>query len=258
MPKKILLLQAFFKKEFIIFRRYLFNSLGGMLTIYIVFLFLFGMYRGFSGPDFVGETQEALVVGYVLWFFILTTYQDVSYTCRSEAQQGTLEQLYMAVHGFAWVLGAKVIAGFFINLILVAVLLGAALLTTGTTVNVDIVSLFPVVVGTLLGALGIGFAVGGLTLVFKRIESYTQMVQFLLIALVAFPAEKIPWLRILPSSFGASLVRRIMIDGIRLNQIPPVQVLGLFCIGLAHLGLGYLIYAFCERKAMTEGTLGHY
>ena len=136
MPKKILLLLAFFKKEFITFRRYWQNSLGSMLTLYIVFLLLFGGYQGLRGvAGLEGNTVEAVVVGYVLWIFMLSTYQDIWWTIRRESQEGTLEQLYMSVHGFGWVMGAKVAASFFINLVFVAVFLVAALLTTGTTLN---------------------------------------------------------------------------------------------------------------------------
>lgn len=259
MPKKVLLLQAFFKKEFIIFRRYLLNSLGGMITLYLVFLLLVGGFQGIRALAGVeGDTVEGLVVGYVLWFFMLSTYQDVSYTLRREAQEGTLEQLYMSVHGFGWVMGAKVVAGFFINLMFVAVLLVAALLTTGTTVNVDLFSLLPLVVGTLFGSVGIGFAIGGITLVLKRIDSYTQMVQFLLIALVAAPAGRVMWMRFLPCSYGSNLIAQIMVGGQHITQLGLGNVIAMFLIGIGHLGLGYGVYKLCERKAMIQGTLGHY
>ncbi|HBG01153.1 MAG TPA: hypothetical protein DDW87_06225 [Firmicutes bacterium] len=259
MSKKILLLQAFFKKQFILFRRYLLNSLGSVITLYVVFLLLFGGYRGIQGLGGVeGNTVEGLVVSYVLWLFVLTTYQDVWYTLRREAQEGTLEQLYMSVHGFGWVMGANVVASFFANLILVATLLGAALFTTGVTLNLDLLSLFPVLIGTLLGSLGIGFAIGGITLVLKRIDSYTQVMQFLLIALVAAPAGRVLWMRLLPCSYGSALISRIMVKGQNLTHIGLWNVFVLFAIGLVHLALGYGIYKLCERKAMLQGALGHY
>lgn len=259
MPKKLILLNAFFKKEFILFRRYLINSLGGMITLYVIFLLLIGGYRGFNALSGVaGDTVESLVVGYVIWLFMLVTYQDVAYTLRTEAQEGTLEQLYMSVHGLGWVMSSKVIAGFFVNLILIAVMLTAALLTTGISLNVDLLSLTPVVVGTLLGSVGIGFAIGGVTLVLKRIDSYTQMVQFLLIALVAVPAQRVAWMRLLPCSFGASLISRIMVGGQNIMELGLSNVAVMYLIGIGHLALGYGVYKACERKAMRAGMLGHY
>ncbi|NLL49410.1 MAG: hypothetical protein GX249_12630 [Firmicutes bacterium] len=259
MPKKVLLLQAFFKKEFILFRRYFLNSLGGMLTLYIIFLLVMGGFQGVSALTGVGgNTVEGLVVGYVLWLFMLSTYQDVSHTVRREAQEGTLEQLYMSAHGFGWVMGAKVVAGFFTNLIVVSVLLMAALLTTGVRLNLDLMSLLPLLIGTLLGSVGIGFAIGGITLILKRIDSYTQMVQFLLIALVAAPAGRVLWMRLLPCSYGSVLIAQVMVGKENLVDLGLGNVATMFLVGIVHLFLGYGIYKACERKAMLAGMLGHY
>ncbi len=259
MLKKLLLLQAFLRKEFIVFRRYWVNSLGSMITLYVIFLLVIGGFQGVRAWAGVGgDTVEGLVVGYVLWLFMLATYQDVSHTLRSEAQEGTLEQLYMSTHGLGWVMGAKVVAGFFTNLVLVVVLLLAALATTGVTLNVDFLSLLPLVVGTLLGSVGIGFAIGGITLVLKRIDSYTQMVQFLLIALVAVPAGRVLWMRLLPCSYGSALITRVMVGGESLVQLGLWNVAAMFFVGLIHLLLGFGVYKICERKAMLAGMLGHY
>jgi len=256
--KKLLLFKAFLKKEFILFRRYLVNSIGGMLTIYVIFLLLLGSYRGLVGGGDHGDTVEQLVVGYVLWFFMLSTYQDVAYTLRREAKEGTLEQLYMSVHGFGWVMGAKAAAGFFVNSILVVILLRAVMVVTGSTLNIDLLSIVPITIFTLIGILGIGFTVGGLTLVFKRIESFTQMIQFALVALVAVDPQSVWWVRLLPGSYGASLVRRVMIGGAHLSNLGFWECAFFIVISLGHLGLGYGIYRLCERKAMSEGLLGHY
>lgn len=41
--KKLILFWAFLKRQYVYFRRYLFNSLGGMLTLYVVFLLILGL-----------------------------------------------------------------------------------------------------------------------------------------------------------------------------------------------------------------------
>lgn len=258
-PKKYLLFRAFLLRQLIYFRRYFMNSLGGMLTLFLVFLLIFGGYQGLSGPGGLkGDTAEVLVVGYVLWFFLYTTYQDVAQYIRTESLTGTLEQLYMSVHGFGWVMGASVLAAFLTNLVLVALLLWFAMSVTGTMLNVNLPALFPVIFGTLLGPLGLGFVVAGLTLLFQRIDSYTQMVQFLLIGLVALPAEQVAWMRLLPGSFGAALAREIMVRGKGVMEIGLGNYLLLFVIGIVHLLLGYGVYKLCEGKAMSRGQLGHY
>lgn len=49
-----------------------------------------------------------------------------------------------------------------------------------------------------------------------------------------------------------------MVDGMNLTQIGMGDLLLVYGIGLVHLGLGCGIYKLCERKAMLQGTLGHY
>ena len=259
MREKLLLLRAFFKKEWIILKRYSVNSLGGILTMYVIFLMLFAGYKGVSNlAGIEGDTTEGLVVGYALWVFLLITYQDISFTLRIESQEGTLEQLYMSPHGIGWVMGAKVAASFLFNLLIMAIILFITMLTSGVSLNLDFFSLLPVLVGTLFSSLAMGFLVGGLTLIFKRIDSYTQMIQFIWIAFISLPANQIFWMRLLPGSYGATLVRNITISNQNLIQIGLNQLLFLYIIGLLHLAIGYGIYKLCERKAMREGMLGHY
>lgn len=259
MRKKLLLLQAFIKREFIILKRYWLNTLGSMLTVFVIFLVLFGGYQGLKTLGTLGgDTAEAIVVGYILWFFLLSTHEAVAATLRVEAYQGTLEQLYMSSHGFGWVIGAKIIASFLRNIITVSILFAVAVSATGTTLNLDLVSLFPVLIGTLLGSLGIGFVIGGLTLVFKQLTSFTQMVQFAIVFLIALPADRILWMRLLPSSYGASLIQHILVRSSNLSDLGLGAVMLLFAVGILHLALGYGVYKVCEQRAMRLGMLGHY
>lgn len=259
MIKAQLLAKAYFKKEFTIFRRYALNSLGGIITIYFIFLLIFLGYRGAAGasPQF-GEMLEGLVIGYLLWVFSLMVYQDVSHTIQTECREGTLEQLYMSAYPFGLVISMKVLASFFINLITIVILLFVMMWTTGQSLNIDVISIAPLIVFTLIGILGIGFAIGGVTLIFKRMDSYLQIVQFALIGLVAAPAEPIIWLRMLPASWGSTMINRVMSRGYSLVDFAFSDYLWLVGVGLFYLLAGYQAYKFCEKKAMERGLLGHY
>jgi ABC-2 type transport system permease protein len=87
------------------------------------------------------------------------------------------------------------------------------MITTGKYLNLDLLSLISIFFFTLLGVLGLGYIFGGLTLIFKRIENYLQIIQFALIGLVAAPVNKIPIFKYLPASWGSHMVRRIMANG---------------------------------------------
>ncbi|MGI5854512.1 MAG: ABC transporter permease, partial [Bacillota bacterium] len=139
MAKKWLLFKQLAKKSWIEFRRYFFNSMGGIITLYVVFLVIFMGYKGIAGaagPD-LGTSIEGILVGYVLWFLALSAYQDVAYSIQNEARQGTLEQLYMSVHNFGWVIGLQQIVNAFYSLLVASVLTFFLMLTTGKWLTID-------------------------------------------------------------------------------------------------------------------------
>ena len=257
--KKFLLCKAFVKKEFILVSRYLFNSIGGFITLYIVFLLMFSGYKGLAGnsPNF-GDMVEGLVVGYTLWILAMSVYQDVTYSVLREAREGTLEQLYMSVNGFGWVMGMKVFASILFNIVFVGVVLLLLIFTTGRSFNIDIISLFLPVSFVLLSVLGIGFIIGGLTLIYKRIDNYLQIITFGLIGLIAAPVGRIPSLKFLPASFGSSMVKDIMTEGKSILDFSTNDILFVAFIGFLYLFIGYGVYKKCESLAMSKGMLGHY
>ena len=259
MKRKILLCKASFKKEFILFKRYLFNSLGGFLTLYLYFLLMFAGYKGLTeGSVKYGGVLEGLVVGYTLWILVTSVYEEVAYTILTEAREGTLEQLYMSIHGFGWVMGMKMLAKIIIEIIFVSAVLFVLMLTTNRYLNLDVISLAIIIIFILLSVLGVGFLFGGLALIFKQISSYMQIVTYGFIALIAAPASKIPYNEYLPTSWGSSMIYDVMVTGKSIMDFTFDEVRLLVIVGFVYLFLGYGIYKFCERVAMSKGLLGHY
>ena len=149
-------------------RRYPFNTVSFMLTMYIGFLILFFGAQSLGGDaSWVGEGLEALVVGYLVWMFSLNAYQDLAWTLHNEAQIGTLEQLYLAPAGFTLICFGMMAARFLYNLILSGLLLAAMMLTSGYRLHLDLVSLIPLALLVIAAPYGFGFIMGGLALVFS-------------------------------------------------------------------------------------------
>lgn len=113
-------------------KRYPFNTFSGLVTLYLIFLLLFAgaKYAQGFGVNVFGEGLEALVVGFLVWTFALAAYSDLSWEIMREAQQGTLEQLYMCPFGFRFVSIAWVLSSFLVSLIFAGVLLGLMMVTT--------------------------------------------------------------------------------------------------------------------------------
>ena len=132
------------------------------------------------------------------------------------------------------------------------------MIVTGRWLHLDVVSLLPLILLTLAGVYGIGFAIGGLALVFKRIESFVQIFQFAIVGLIAAPVDRFPVLRYLPLAEGARLIRRVMTEGLSIFELPATDLFFLFANSTIYLGLGFLAFKLLENVARDRGLLGHY
>lgn len=254
-----LLLKSFFKREYILFKRYMFNSIGGMLSVCAIFLLLFLGYRGVAGGSVnYGDTLEGLIVGYVLWFFGLLTYTTISDVISRECITGTLEQLYMSAFSFKTVLFATTVSTFLFNLITTLVILFFAMGVTGHFLAFDLLSLIPIMIFTLLCFYGLGLIVGGITLVFKKAGSFLNILQFALIGCIVAPVSKVKAFALLPGSLGSNMINKIMVQGKHISDFSIETILILALIGVAYVVIGSIVYKICEGKAMERGSLGHY
>lgn len=254
----LVLLGAQFKREFIYLKRYFFNFLGGFVTLYVVFLLIFFGFRGIAGgTEMYGAGLGNLIVGYVTWVLAMMIYQDVSYNLFNEAREGILEQLYMSPFGYVRVTSFRLIAGLVIHLSMSVVILLAMMLSTGRYLNLDLISLVPLVAMLLIPVAGLGFILGGLQLLYKRIQSILQVVQFLLVGVVAAPIG-LGWTQFLPGTLASHLVREVMVNEISFTSLPGNQSLLALGIALFYALLGIGVFRFCERRAMISGRLGQF
>lgn len=247
-----------FKKEYILWTRYFTNSLGGLITTYFIFLLIFGGYKGFAGPNPSAGSLESIIIGYMLWVFALFTYQTISLMLTQEAVQGTLEQLYMSPFSFIRISLYKLVSAFIIHFFINVVFLFVLMVTTGKYLHIDVLSIMPVLVITLMGVAGIGWILGGLTIIFKKIENYLQIVQFIFIFIIAIPTNKYVFAKFLPLSLGNEILQKIMIDKMSIVKLINMDMLYLIINSFAYFILGICIFKICEGIAMKKGLLAHY
>ncbi|HCC33896.1 MAG TPA: ABC transporter [Clostridiales bacterium] len=249
--------RAMWMHRLIMARRYAFNTLSSMITIYLVFLLLFLGGRALAGPMLLGDGLEGLVVGYLVWMFALFAYSDLAWELIMQAQIGTLEKLFLSPAGFRWVTIFNELGGLVFNFGLGSLMLLAIMLTTGTFLRIDLVSVIPLLLATIAAAYGFGLMAGGLALVHKRIQAAFQILQFVFVGFIMAPGD---WVvsRYLPFNLGTRLLGQVMGDGVRIWQLPASDLLVLVATGAAYLALGMLVFARMERMARNRGLLGHY
>jgi len=244
-------------KSLVLRVRYAFNTVTNLVTIYVFFALLFFGGRAVA-PQAITDSLTGIIVGFFLLLMATVAYSDLSWELIREAQWGTLEQLYMSPLGFRRVVFLKTAVNILVAFAFGAVLLGLMLLTTGTTLALDPLTVVPLGLLAMGPAVGVGYVLGGLALLFKRVENVFQIVQFSFVGLVAAPVDAYPLLKALPLALGADLLRTAMGEGVRLWAL-PADDLGLLVLkAVAYVAVGHVVFGWLARRARDGGKLGKY
>ncbi|WP_277556114.1 ABC transporter permease [Halobaculum limi] len=248
---------AVLKREYLIFVRYPANAVGAV----VISLFFFGVLF-FGGRMVAGQALtdsiEGIIVGYFLWSLSVGAYSSISNDIGSEVQWGTLERHVMTPFGFAPVALLKGVAKVVRTFLISSIVLAAMLLVTGTTLSLNVGTVTVIAVLTVLSVLGLGFAAGGIAVLYKQIGNWLNLLQFGFIVLISAPAFDIPWLSLLPLAHGSGMLQRAMVDGVRLWEFPATDLLLLVAVAAGYLAFGYVVFEAATRRARRLGVLGDY
>src|SRR5690625_1113128 len=252
------LLKANTRKEYIELKRYLPNTLAMLFTFYFIFLGMFLGIQVIGDPGSQDVNTQYVIVNYIFWFMAFMIINSIGWEVINEAMRGTLEQLNMSPMGIWRIMTSRLIATTLLYSIMIVFLLYLSMFTTGQWLNLDIVSILPILILTLISMFGMGFIIAGISIVLKQVQAFLQILQFILAALTFVPLTLSPLLAYLPFVKGVDLVREVMINGMTLSQIPAgdFMILGFSAVFYLLLGLG--VFFYCERVAMNKGLMAHY
>jgi ABC-2 type transport system permease protein len=251
------LAKAVLYREYLIFVRYPANAVGGVLIALLFFGFLFYGGQLLAGQA-ITDSIEGIVVGYFLWTLSVGAYSAISNDIGSEVQWGTLERHVMTPFGFAPVALLKGVAKVVRTFITSTVILVVMLLVTGTTLQFNLLTVVPIATLSIVSVLGLGFAAGGVAVLYKRIGNWLNLLQFGFVPLISAPAFDIWWAPALPLVTGSSLLQQAMVDGTRLWQFPPADLAILVVTAVGYLLGGYVVFRLATRRARRLGVLGDY
>ena len=260
----LVLLWTMLRMNFLLMIRYRVNFIAQLLGMYLFFLLVFyggqqaARSAGVGSVAALGSTLDAVIVGWFLWAMAQNAYSSLSGVVTQESRWGTLEQLYMSPHGFGRIMGAKIVVNLVLSLLTGALMLIFMLVTTHRQLSLDVVTILPLVILTLLPVLGIGFVFGGLTLIYKKLSSISQLMQIALIGLIAAPATQLFPLRFLPLVQGSSMLQEAMRNGVRLWEFTALELGILVGTAVLYVTIGYVVFLVCSHVARQRGVMGHY
>lgn len=249
-------------KRLLIFWDYKFNLITQLVTVSLIFIgagFLLG------NGQFNPQQLAPLLVAYIAWFYARIVIMSTSADLVTEAQAGTLEQMYMSPAPASLLLFGRMAALLISTTFLVVPI--AVLLMVLLRISIPLRwEGIPVLLLTLAGLFGFTLIMSGVALVFKQIEAFADLVQNLLLFLtgVFLPVERFPvWLadfaKIFPITQGNIVLREVMIKQESLTTVWNDGSLVLLTVHtLLYICVGLFIFKWCEYIAKREGSLGQY
>ena len=246
------------KRTWINYSRYPTEIISGIAIISVVFYGLFLSAQYMAGPiSGYGDRLDSIVVGYVLWTLALYVVNDIANNIQSEAQTGTLEQVFLSPFGAPKIFFARAVASVTFRITLIAIILQILILITGSELAFPFALIWPVIT-LLLATYGFAFVMGSAALVFKQVQQVLPIFNFLLLFLLAAPTEEMGGgaiTNLLPMLPSTALIRALMA---RNEPLDSMQMLIALINGLVYFGLGLLVFRWAEQQAKQRGILGGY
>ena len=243
--------------------RYKFNSISNITIFYVLFMAMFLGVKSFGinfgvSPIDMGDTLEAFVVGYFLWTIMMMAYSNVAYGIMDDANRGTLEQLNMSGIKLSTIVTARSISTLLVNLIVSTSLLFIIILKTGYKFEIRIFTVLLSIFIGIFSILGIGLIFGGLALIFKKISSLLNIIQYFLIGFVMVNPENPIIYYLLPFRPAADKVFLSMMKGYTLTDFGLYDYGIMIGNSILYFAIGLLVFNKCVEIAKKKGLLGQY
>jgi ABC-2 type transport system permease protein len=263
---------AMVRKELIIMSRYPVNFIASFgqvfLTVAVFTLAASMFYRGGEMNGMAGYSGVG-VYGLALFMFMGDTLWSIGYSVRLEQTQGTLEQLYLSPASKFASLAARVMNTLiWTGLLSIAASIMMSRMMGGTPFLNPLSGLY-ILIFTLSGTFGVGFAFAALTLIIKETASTAaNLLQFVILILCAnfFPFEALPPAllavsRAIPLAYAVDAFRSTLMgfpEGFPELAPIEVEIVIVTLFGILMPLVGYWLYRASERSARRSGSLSEY
>ncbi len=266
----LLIVKAEFKRDLLYMKRYPLEPLSFLFFMYMI---LIAVLVGFSQllPDGGRKllNQELMILGYCLMQFVMATQMGWSGQIQNESQTGTLEQLSISGHTLGGVLLSRGIAQFPRQVLSFFLLLLAYKVSIPeANIRLDLFyKAIPILFITAIGIFGVSYVFAGITLLFKRVGFFFQIINFAFLGLFWQNRAKLEegsvtalLYDIFPPSVGLANLREVLIQsgGQTAEHSLSTGPLYLLMISLLSVGLGYFAFYRMEIRARRQALLSQY
>jgi ABC-2 type transport system permease protein len=244
--------------ELILLKRYWLNLAAGTVNVFLFLIFIQLGIRSFGGgasAEFLAGKMGTLIVGFFSFSIIGVGISSITARISDNAATGILEQTMLSPIGIAWVLFFGAFAQFITALLLYLLLIPVTMFLCGHFFRLNILQLISLTVPLWLASCGVGFILGAVSLIYKKTQSFSNLIQFLILALMAMPSYPFNVYSLLPISPQAAILNKVIVLHQSIGLVWSVYSLAQ---SAAYLILGSIIFKEAEKYAKEKGILGQY
>ncbi len=253
------------RRRLALLRRYALGTVADIATFYLIFMGIFISIRSVVGqvrPEELSKIATAQVVGFLAFYFTSMVLSFVNNHLREEAEQGTIEQLFVSSRWFGLVLFARLEATFTVDLIRFVPLYLLLSVSTGVCIRLTLPTAL-VFFLVLVGVYGFALLLGGITLLFKRTGQLPFLFQVLFLGFSFSSLSQLPegverFISLLPFASGVTMLKDMAVQGGNVSMLNSRTFFQLVANSVAYVIVGLGFFMWTERVSKQKGLLGRY
>ncbi|MGD2157729.1 MAG: ABC transporter permease [Anaerolineales bacterium] len=256
------LLGAELRRNFRLAKSYWMEYISDFVLYTLGFLLLITVFLA-ATDNYGPEGYLSSLIGYVVWKICASILVEIAEVSSNESRTGTLEQMFLSgVHPGMIFIHRSV--GIILDYVIRGLLLGLGLgMVLGILQAIPPVAIF-VFVLTIVGAVGLGFALAGLVMVYKRLDGFLDLTwQMLVFFTGALAPIYNPFLstvsKFLPLTWGIDSLRSIFLEGAEALKLWQNGLMGGLLLNTTlYVALGVVLFTWGQKRARALGLLAHY
>lgn len=211
------------------------------------------------------QQMACLFIGFAAYVYAYLHVQKMFWRLLAEIQSGTLEQTYLSpLPSWVHVVGGRIAAAIAETALVVAAMFGVTRLAANLDLHWRLDALVPLAL-LIVGAAGLALIVGGITLVWQRVQMLNDLVLMcvLFFSGAVLPRAEMPaW----ADAVGTPLflthsvegLRTVMLDGATIRLGGHGGLIWTLGTAVAWFIAGILVFRACERIAQRRGSLSQF
>ncbi|MBB6062660.1 ABC-2 type transport system permease protein [Thermosipho japonicus] len=233
-------------------KRYYLNTISFFTIMTMLFYFMVLGVTKFGNPANLGESIQALAIGYIVWFTFLGTITDLSWTIINEMSIGLIEQAFISPVGPSTIYLFYQFSNFLIMIPFEFLILIVVFKIAGIPLIIPMSFIIALILMMLQGY-GIGLVLAGITLRFKRTQALLNIAQFAIIGLLLGDYKGI--VKYIVPANGYMKILRNLIEGSSLRFSDWIYMI---TSSLLYIFIGVILFNYFADAVRKRGEISQY